>query len=82
MKHDKPYVEIIKESAEVLTRIGKTPFSRKDIIELICWKYCDINEDTINPMIEGMTDNLQGGAPGATGTNILHSVGRGEFELI
>jgi hypothetical protein len=28
-----------------------------------------------------MTDNLRGGAPGAVGKNILHSVGRGQFVL-
>ncbi|GHU76114.1 hypothetical protein FACS189461_3300 [Spirochaetia bacterium] len=81
MKHDKTHVEIIQECAELLTRIGKPQFSRRDIIELMRWKYGDINENTVNPMIQGMTDNLQGGAPGAVGGNVLHSVANGVFEL-
>ena len=32
-------------------------------------------------MIQGITDNLKGGAPGAVGKNILHSVARGQFVL-
>lgn len=32
-------------------------------------------------MIQGLTDNLRGGAPGAVGKNLFHSVGRGLFVL-
>ena len=32
-------------------------------------------------MIQGVTDNLKGGAPGAVGKKILYSVGRGQFVL-
>lgn len=81
MKFEKPMHEIITEAARLLEKLGKKPFNRQDIIALIQWKYPDANEGTINPMIQGMTDNLNGGAPGAEGKNILHSVGRGLFEL-
>lgn len=32
-------------------------------------------------MIQGITDNLKGGAPGTVGKNILHGVSRGQFVL-
>jgi len=81
MPYDRPIIQIIQECAELLTAINKTPFSRQDIIKLIKWKYNEVNNDTINPLIQGMTDNLRGGAPGSTGRNILHNVGRGQFIL-
>ena len=82
MVYDKPIIEIIEECAYLLTKIGKIPFTRKDIINLIRWKYDVINESTINSMIQGLTENLNGGAPGAINKNILHSVGRGKFMLV
>jgi len=81
MKYDRPIFEIIEESAKQLTSQSKEPFSRRDIIEHIESRYPDINENTINPMIQGMTKNLKGGSPGAVGKNILLSVGRGRFVL-
>ncbi len=71
MKFDKSYVEIITECAYILTKIGKTPFSRQDIITLFKWKYPEANEDTINPCIQGITDNKNGGSHGASGEKKL-----------
>lgn len=73
--------ERVYRCAEELTRRGVTPFSRGDLIR--CVQRCDpaCNPDSINPVIQGLTDNLRGGAPGAVGKNLLHSVGRGLFIL-
>lgn len=67
--------------AEELTRQGVTPFSRGDLIR--CVQHCDpaCKPDSINPVIQGLTDNLRGGAPGTVGKNLLHSVERGLFIL-
>ena len=81
MKYDKSITEIIMECSKILTEIGKSPFSRQDIIKLFKWKYPDANPDSINPMIQGLTDNLEGGAPGAINKYFLHSVEKGLFVI-
>jgi len=81
MKYDKPIYKIIEETAIILTKIGKVPFTRKDIINLMKYKYEDVNEDSINPMIQGITNNLKGGTSGGEGKNILYSIGKGKFIL-
>lgn len=58
-----------------------TPFTRGDLIRRVQRRYPDCWPDSINPIIQGLTDNLRGGAPGAAGKNLLHSVGRGQFVL-
>lgn len=67
--------------AQELTRQGMTPFTRGDLIRCVQRSDPDCNPDSINPIIQGMTDNLRGGAPGAVGKDLLHSVGRGQFIL-
>jgi len=67
--------------AQDLTNNGISPFTRGDIIACIKRKTNRYDVDSINPIIQGITDNLRGGAPGAVGKNILHSVGRGLFIL-
>lgn len=76
-----PIWRMVQECARELTRQGNVPFTRKDII--VCVQVHDpkCNPDSINPMIQGVTDNLKGGAPIAVGKKILHSVGRGQFVL-
>jgi len=81
MKYDKPIYKVIEETAIVLTKIRKVPFTRKDIINLIKYKYKNVNENTINPMIQGITENLKGGAPGGEGKNILYRIEKGNFIL-
>ena len=73
--------ELLRDSAVELTRIGQTPFTRGDLVSSVRSKRPDCPDNSINPIIQGITDNLRGGAPGAVGKNILHSVGRGQFIL-
>jgi hypothetical protein len=67
--------------AQALTQQGVTPFTRGDLIDCVQRYDSDCSPNSINPIIQGLTDNLRGGAPGAVGKNLLHSVGRGQFVL-
>jgi len=67
--------------AQELTQHGMTPFTRGDLIRCVQRHDPDCGPDSINPIIQGLTDNLRGGAPGAVGKSLLHSVGRGQFVL-
>src|SRR4051812_34607703 len=73
---------LIQRCAEELTRNGVTPFSRGQLIRCIQRTNPEYGPDSINPIIQGITDNLRGGAPGAVGKNTLHSVSRGQFVLL
>jgi len=72
---------LIQSCAKELTEIGNTPFTRADLIKCVRRKNPRYEENSINPIIQGLTDNLRGGALGAVGKDILHSVGRGLFIL-
>jgi hypothetical protein len=72
---------LVQRCAEVLTKNGQTPFTRGDLIECVQRTHPHYAENSINPIIQGVTDNLCGGAPGGVGKNILHSVDRGLFVL-
>lgn len=78
---DQPIWRLLEESAQELSKEGVIPFTRGDLIERVQRRKPDCLPDSINPMIQGITDNLKGGAPVAVGKNILHSVGRGLFVL-
>jgi hypothetical protein len=82
MKYDKQIVELIYDCAVKLVKNGKPTFARVDIINELRKKYTGINEWTIRPMIQGMTINLEGGAPGALDKNAFLSIDRGEFILL
>jgi len=73
--------KLVEQCARELTENGISPFTRADIIKCVQRKNAAYGPNSINPIIQGLTDNLQGGAPGAVGKNILHSVGRGLFVL-
>jgi hypothetical protein len=73
--------KLVQECAREFTKNGMTPFTRVDIIKCVQRKNAAYGKDSINPIIQGLTDNLHGGAQGAAGKNILHSVGRGLFVL-
>jgi len=77
----KPNWILLKECAEKLAREGRVPFTRKQLIDCVHEKHSDRGEGSLNPMIQGMTINLRGGAPGGIGKNVFFSVGRGLFEL-
>ena len=73
--------KLVEQCARELTKNGISPFTRGDIINCVQRKNAAYRPDSINPIIQGLTDNLRGGAPGAVGKDILHSVGRGLFVL-
>jgi len=76
-----PIWKLVQLCAQGLTKRGVTPFKRSDLIHCVQSKNPKYKANSINPIIQGVTDNLRGGAPGAIGKNILHSVGRGLFVL-
>lgn len=73
--------KLVQKCAEQLTHAGQTPFTRGELIRCVRKTNPEYDENSINPIIQGVTDNLRGGAPGAVGMNILHSVARGQFVL-
>ena len=77
----KPIWQLLQDCAREHTQNGNSPVTRGDLIACVQRTDPSIGAGSINPMIQGITDNLRGGAPGAVGKNILHSVGRGLFEL-
>lgn len=76
-----PIWRLLENCALELTAAGRSPFTRGDLISCIRGIDPSIGADSINPIIQGVTDNLRGGAPGAVGKDILHSVARGQFVL-
>ena len=76
-----PIWQLIWNCAQQMTSAGRIPFTRQDLIACVQRTDPRISADSINPIIQGITDNLKGGAPGAIGKNILHSVARGRFLL-
>jgi hypothetical protein len=81
MSDKKPNWLLLKECAEKLTKEGKAPFTRKQLIECVQSKYPDRLENSLNPMIQAITKNLKGGAPGGIGKDILISVDWGLLQL-
>ncbi len=82
MTHTKqPIWKLVQLCGNELTNNGTTPFTRSDLIQCVQRKKPGCGPDSINPIIQGITDNLRGGAPGAVNKDILHSVGRGLFVL-
>jgi hypothetical protein len=77
-----PIWRLLHKCALELTKAGRTPFSRGELIACVQRKRPHAAANSINPIIQGITDNLRGGAPGADGKRILHSVGRGSFVLL
>ena len=73
--------QLVQRCARELTKNGMTPFTRGDLVRCVQRANPSYEANSINPIIQGVTDNLQGGAPGAVGKNILHRVGRGLFVL-
>lgn len=77
----KPNWQLLKECGEKLTKEGRTPFTRRQLIECVQKEHPDHGESTLNPMIQGMTVNLKGGAPGAIDKEVFYSVAKGQFVL-
>mgnify|MGYP001112394027 CR=1 FL=1 len=81
MSYNKPNWILLKECAEKLTKKGKVPFTRRQLIDGVHEKHPEKGESSLNPMIQGMTVNRKGGAPGGVDKNVFYSVSRGLFEL-
>lgn len=77
----RPIWKLVHLCAQALTERCLTPFTRGGLIRCVHSKNPRYEANSINPIIQGVTDNLRGGAPGAVGKNILHSVGYGLFVL-
>jgi len=80
MSCKKPNWILLKECGERLSRDGIVPFTRRQLIDCVHEEHPEREEGSLNPIIQGMTVNLKGGAPGSIGKNIFYSVGRGLFE--
>ena len=57
------------------------PFTRGDLIECVQELRPGCDSNSINPIIQGLTENLQGGVSSPPGKTVLRSVGRGQFVL-
>ena len=77
----KPIWQLVEHCAKKLTQSGKTPFTRGELVECVQTIRPGCGKGSIDPIIQGITENLCGGASGAVGKNILYSVGRGRFVL-
>ena len=76
-----PIWQLVEHCAKRLTQSGHAPFTRGELIERVRAIRPECGNDSINPIIQGITENLRGGAPGAVGKKILYSVERGKFVL-
>jgi hypothetical protein len=74
--------DLIEKCALALTHEGVVPFTRADILKKVRILRPDINKDSVNPQIQGMTVNVPGGAPGTMNRNTFLRVGRGEYVLL
>jgi hypothetical protein len=72
---------LLKVAAEDLTRRGQTLFTRQQLIAEAQAKHPERPTNSLNPMIQGITVNLRGGAPGGLGQDMFFAVARGLFEL-
>jgi hypothetical protein len=74
--------QLVAKCAAQLTDAGRTPFTRGQLIECIQLFYPQYSSDSINPIIQGLTDNAKSGAPSAAGKTLLHRVARGQYVLL
>ena len=72
---------LLRECGEKLTREDKSPFTRKQLIDCVHEKRPERKKSALHPMIQGMTVNARGGAPGGIGKNMFYRVSRGQYVL-
>lgn len=80
-RYEEPLWSVLREAGQFMTNQKKIPFTRQDLIAYARNKYPEMKVSSLNPMIQGMTVNLKGGAPGGLDKNVFFSVGEGLFEL-
>jgi hypothetical protein len=73
-------IKLVEHCTRILAQKGRVPFSRKDLIACIQERRPGLSKNTINPIIQAVTENLVGGVPAYADLKILRSVGRGLFE--
>jgi hypothetical protein len=81
-KHRDAIWQLVAKCAAQLTDAGNTPFTRGQLIECIQRSHPELGADSINPIIQGLTDNAKGGVPSAIGKTLLHRVARGQYVLL
>ena len=72
---------LIVDCANELTEMGRVPFTRQDLLTCVKRHDSAIKADSVNPIIQGLTDNLKNGASSLPGKTVLTSVGYGKFML-
>ncbi|HTP25090.1 MAG TPA: hypothetical protein VMK12_05440 [Anaeromyxobacteraceae bacterium] len=82
MSYASPNWKLLLGCACRLTEAGRTPFTRSMLIDCVQRIDPTRKETSLNPTIQGMTDNLQGGNSSGLLHPSFHSVGRGEFVLL
>ena len=76
-----PIWKLVQTCAGRLTREGRVPFTRGDLVQCVQQLRAGCNSGSINPIIQGLTENLRGGVSSPPGKTVLRSVGRGQFML-
>lgn len=82
MSYARPNWKLLLECGRRLTAAGRAPFTRAMLIDCVQRIDPTAKEGSLNPTIQGMTDNLQGGNGSGLLHPSFHSVARGEFVLL
>jgi hypothetical protein len=82
MSHASPNWKLLLECARRLTAAGRSPFTRRMLIDCVQRIDSARKEGSLNPTIQGMTDNLKGGNDSGQLNVVFHSVGWGQFILL
>jgi len=73
--------ELVLNAARKLKRSGRTPFKLEDLVVEVHRVDPERDRSTIQPIVQGMTDNAKKGPRSACGV-LLHRVERGFYELL
>lgn len=76
-----PIWQLVLEAARLLAARGSTIFTRADLIAHVQVKNPTIDRASIDPIIQGMTENAPGGVQSACGT-VFRRVDRGRYSLV
>src|ERR1700730_8610437 len=78
---DRPIWEILLEGARSLGTRGISEFTRLELVEYVQSVHPGRARSSIDPIIQGMTDNASGGPASACGV-VFHRSDRGRYRLI
>ena len=82
MSSNKTIADFIVEASTSLHQKGNIPFTRNELLSEINQKHPNIERGSMDPIIQGMTKNLKGGASSKYYKNFLESVERGKFRIM